>query len=472
MIAALACLLPGLHLPPSPDGELDGRPGLPWLLAFAVGVVALLFVWKRSNPAPAWLLLFWTLALGFTPSLERPPDFFDLLLSGNTPDTALELVLFLAAMPARMALLFVALITPWLIVAKVTLSAGFRGWFGSECEALAGYLPRAHRAKGWNRVWPVLLALVLFSLWRFIGKFFVLGYLYELRSTLGILSKVEVVVVEVLTLCPFAFCAGLILWLWYERLTIDRGGVRLWVFRPRYSLFFAPWDRIRSIALVEHDRGARSAVIRYRSRFLMPFSLGVHAKRYVNGEAAIDELIEMAKQCGVPIRRWLSPCRIVALGWSMIALGPLLLIGQQLASVWLMRGFDDPEFPTHVDRLAGLFPLTALHAASILFVGLGFGMLSAHHRGGSRPVLLTLLMIATLSFPDPIIHWLVWIAIYAILAARIGPITPLPAAPNPAVWQWELAFNVLLFGPAFAALGYYVGVTLGRRPARGPLVAG
>ena len=171
----------------------------------------------------------------------------------------------------------------------------------------------------------------------------------------------------------------------------------------------------------------------------------------------------MAEQRGVPIRPWLSPVRTLALGWATIALGLLCIVGQQLTSAALMRGTEHPAFPANMDRIAGVFPLTAFHVASLLFVGMGFGLLSAHHRGDSRPALLVLLMIASQSFPDPIIHWLVWIATYAILTARLEPLIQIPAVPNLPLWQWELAIDLLLVGALFIALGYYVGVVAGRR---------
>lgn len=482
--ATLACLLEGLGVFPRPDEEsgllralmsLYERPESSgwltwsvewsWLSVFGIGLGALLLAFKKRPQAPAWLLLFWTLGLSLVPGLAPRADPFEMFLTGSVPDTQIGLMLMQASNYAKGALGFLLLLVPWLLVARVTLAPNFRSWFGFELEPARGYLSRDRAGQGWNRLRPLLLATVLCSVWGSLSFLSIFLFIPDSSPYQAPMTVAMDAVFMALNLIPFAVCAGMVLWLRYERLTVDRGGVQLSVFR--ISFFFAPWHRIRSIDVVEHDRHPRSVVLAYQSRFFLPFSLGVHAKRYLKGEEAIDAILLEAAQRGVPIRRWHSADRTVALGWLAIGLGILLLVLHNFESVQLMRGFDDPDFITNMDVLAGLFPLTGLHVASILFVGLGFGFLSAHHRGGSRPVLLVLLAIATHSFPDPIIHWLVWIAIYAIVTARLSPLIVFPVAPHPPDMQWEIAFGFFKYASAFVIVGYYVGVALGRRRIQG-----
>ena len=81
-------------------------------------------------------------------------------------------------------------------------------------------------------------------------------------------------------------------------------------------------------------------------------------------------------------------------------------------------------------------------------------------------VLILLMFASTTVFPSPMIHWLVWSALYAIVTARWEPLIHLDPVPAPPPGQWEFAYNLVLIGPAFIALGYCLGVSLGRRRAR------
>ncbi|MCB8933649.1 MAG: hypothetical protein M9921_05995 [Fimbriimonadaceae bacterium] len=479
-VATLACLIQPLGLIPmffeepgilpvlfgirSPEWDF-GPDSWPFLVLFAIGVTALRFGFRRSPRAPAWLLVFWTLGLGFLPSLIPRGDLIDAILMGGAPDTLIGMILLNATSYADAAVTFLVLLVPWLLVAKVTLAPDFRSWFGAEPELERGYASRDRATTGWSRLRPLVLATVLISVWGAFAFLTIFSFARDESTLAALLAAGVDVLFAMLGVVPFVVCVGLILWLRYEQLTVDRGGVSLLVLR--FRPFFAPWDRIRSIDVVEHDRRPRSAIIAYRSRFFVPFSFGVHAKRYEDGETAIDAILAEADQRGVPVRRWRSPDRTVLFGWSAIGLGILLLVALEIESYRLMRGFFDPDFVAHMDVLAGLFPLTSLHVASIVFVGLGFGLLSAHHRGGSRPVLLVLLAIATHTFPDPILHWLVWIAIYAIVTARLSPLIIDPVAPHPTDAQWEIAYGFLQYASLFAVVGYYAGVSLGRRRLHG-----
>lgn len=454
-IAACLSVPVGLHLW-GPYNELDGVYDGQWLGLSVLGAVCLRFASRRDPRTPAWLLGFWTLGLGFLSAAWQRNSYQYGDFSPPVETHLLNEPLEAHWDAVRAGLLFIVFVLPWLVVARVTFDQRFRAWFGSAPAETSG-LPNARAGS----MAPVLVALVLASVWNRLdalspwgwGDAYFLGpdtLLYWLNQALWA--------------CPFAIQTMLILWLQHERLVVHGAGVRLSVFRRRYSPFSVPWERVRWVDLIVHNAERRSVVIHYRSRFGVPIAFGVPAKRYFDGERAVDELLGHAHELGIEVRRWRSPNRTLNLGWALIALGMVVMLGQKMTSEGLMRGFGTPESLAAMDQVAGLFPLTALHIVPLLLLGLGFGLLSAHQRAGTQMGLLILLMIATTTvFPSPMIHWLYWCALYAIVSARLEPLILLAPVPAPLPGQWDLAYNLVLISPAFIAVGYGLGVTWGRK---------
>jgi hypothetical protein len=119
--------------------------------------------------------------------------------------------------------------------------------------------------------------------------------------------------------------------------------------------------------------------------------------------------------------------------------------------------------PTHrIDQLAAPHTLTAMYLASPITLGAGLGALSAHHRGGPRPVLMAMWVSASTLVHDPWLHWPFCFALYAILMAVSAPFAP---APDPVLpFIEDAAMTLVRLGPLFAGLGYVLGVIFGRRP--------
>ena len=113
-------------------------------------------------------------------------------------------------------------------------------------------------------------------------------------------------------------------------------------------------------------------------RLGVPFSLGLTPKRFADGRAMVERVVEQAKSHGRPVREWYSPDWMPRLAWATIILGALLVAGQLLYSSMLYAQYAAGDYPLDkLDRIAGIFPLTALYLASIAAFGVGLGMLFA-----------------------------------------------------------------------------------------------
>jgi hypothetical protein len=154
----------------------------------------------------------------------------------------------------------------------------------------------------------------------------------------------------------------------------------------------------------------------------------------------------------------------------MIFAGMFLNGFEQIVSAGLLKEYaNTPDFDlAQYHRIAGMLPLTAIFVSCIALTGIGLGMLVSYRRGGSRVFLLALWMSGSRLVNDPMIHMLVWIAIYSILMAIQTPLIPMPAPSAPPGWHFELMLNSVLYGPAIAAVGFWLGVLLARRPDRVP----
>lgn len=174
-----------------------------------------------------------------------------------------------------------------------------------------------------------------------------------------------------------------------------------------------------------------------------------------------------AEERAVPIRSWRSSDAVVWAAYASILIAFALVIALQVWESrlyqWYLRDdFDLRDF----GEVAGYVPLSALNGALLLFVGLGVGLLSAYHRGGPRPVLAALFVLAVFDLTGPVLHWLVWIAVYAILLAIRQPLVPLGPVGFPLASEVDLAITLMALRPAFVGIGYVLGVLLGRRRAR------
>ena len=147
--------------------------------------------------------------------------------------------------------------------------------------------------------------------------------------------------------------------------------------------------------------------------------------------------------------------------YALIACGAAVAVIHELSYARIWQPFFSPEFDmNNYWRIAAVGQTTAMTLVPVVLIGCGLGMLSAYHRAATRPYLMMLWMLIAFALPTPLIHWLVWIAIYAIDAATLGTHSHTPI-PNMVVWQ--NCFVIVSLVPAFAGASYLLGCIAGCR---------
>ncbi len=446
----------------------DVGVNLIWLIWGGFGVVALVMIRRRSPRSPAFTLLFEVLVLG---ELSRwrpdaPFDFLSTLFNKEKP-TWLEQILGTFDLTfQRVSFFLIALVLAMVLGRAWLFSTQLRGFFGASMMSEEG--ASRPRTSGSRLAYIVGISALIY----FVGPF-IKAAVAEVVS--GLLDQVgfdwyESVIDprQYLFEVPptnFLIVCGFLVWVFTERLQADANGVRLFLFRPKYSMFFAPWRKMRFFDVVTHDKCLPSIVVHYRSRFKIPFKLGVNARRYESGVAVTDAILENPASKVIRRRGWRSPDWTPLIGWIFITLGALMILAQEFYSEYLMRRFVESQDPAaDLASVTAPIPLSLLYIASALFFGIGLGLFSAYQRGVARPALMALWVAASRFIYDPLLHWLVCIAIYAILMAIPAPLTPPPTPTFPSYATLDLAFTLVQWGPIFAGLGYILGVVFGRRP--------
>ncbi|MCH8275232.1 MAG: hypothetical protein IH851_10625 [Armatimonadetes bacterium] len=320
------------------------------------------------------------------------------------------------------------------------------------------------RRTGWRFVKLVVLSVIMYLLLAladvvsllsdFVGRFTGFNYM------------------EGPTLPAFLGAAALLLFMSSRRLDVNARKVSLYLGNRALTLFEVPWFRVRRIVVIEHNRHPRTAVFYYDSRFLLPFSMAIHAKRWQNGEQVIDKALDLARGYEIPIVLRRSPDFIPWLAWGVILAG--LACGFVMAFLWTetMQSYADGEIGfKQVGTMPQPIRFAALITASTVLPLLGLGLLSAFHRGTGRPVLLFMYAGVLTVLPTGYAFWYVWMAIYAILTGILQPVTQLPHIPLEPLRNWELAFSMLTWSPIVGLAAYFLGVFIGQRRVRVEIAA-
>jgi len=260
----------------------------------------------------------------------------------------------------------------------------------------------------------------------------------------------------------------LLIGLLFERLRVDDHGASLFIGWPAFTLFRIPWARIAAFDVISHNSAPPSIIFHYRPWLLGRFAVGLHPERYDDPAAVGDEVLGQLKTRGVPGRFWFVPRMAQRLGvWSLVAGG--LIIGGIV--LWLRIGMTRwLAIDTDADALTALPPpgLVALgYSIAIAAFSFGFGCLSAYHRGRARFVLFLIWLLAAEGSPPLLIYMLTYIAVVAILFARLTPLTiggDNPTLLPPPTWQMSLAPILAYFNLFIVLVFYLLGLYLFRRP--------
>lgn len=441
-------------------------PALPLAIAYRM--------WRTGSPrAPAWALagiLFFLAAWIDSVSSRSVLVFAGLWLDDTSP---WDRILSITGIDIPRTLAFLASLGIGIkLVQALLLDRRLREHFSAEVASDLGAHSDLWRDSGSlsrsRLVATVGMALVFFVLYPFLDNA-ISPYVEGIDELLGmnLLPTIPWSGLVFRIWLPFFAAFGIVFWRMTERLSVGDEGIRLFLFRPRWTVWFAPWDRIRRITLMRHGGELASATVSYKTRFRFHYSFGVPFKRFLHPDGLAERLSGASVEIGAPVAALRSPRWMLIAGWLIVLAGiGLSWVERQVSQSLMERCMGDPFPEKEFSQLAGLFPLTALYLGSVFLSSVGVGMVTGYHRG--RPMLLpmALWLGATRAIYDPVLHWLVYIAMYAILTARVGPVQPIPHVPFPPYWQWDLAYAFVQWAPLFALIGYLIGVPLARRRVR------
>ncbi|MFN8138714.1 MAG: hypothetical protein U0R49_02830 [Fimbriimonadales bacterium] len=259
---------------------------------------------------------------------------------------------------------------------------------------------------------------------------------------------------------PAAF---ILLWLG-TRVSVEQQGVRFYFINSRSTLLLVKWSRVTQCNLIEHHGVVDTAVLRYRLFGLIPMAIGLHAKHWNNGTDLVAEVAAATQQSKIKTTTWVSNPIAVRAAYALLIGATLVCLGQM--ALWIKAW--EPFFSHDYDmqnfaQVANVVPLTILSLLPVCMIGVAFGLLSAYHRAAPRPMLMGFWMMVSPLLPTPMIHWLVWIAIYAIYTATLGK-HPNVVPPDPKIFQAGITLLSLM--PTFAGISYVIGLLTGCRRKR------
>lgn len=256
---------------------------------------------------------------------------------------------------------------------------------------------------------------------------------------------------------------ALFLSLRFERWVSDPRGIRFVSF-GNLTLLRAPWSRLRKLVLIYEGDDLRRLVVHYRSRFWFSTSFAIEPRGLSDSALFLETIYAMGDRTGVA-RTAFHPARfanLAALILLMLGLGSVAA-GQLWTSSVTRRYEQGLITSANYDQLAGVVPLTTFFVASVCLISFALGLRSGAHRGGSRILLLALLVMSIEFVPDPLLHWLVWMAIYSIDSATMTPMSIHSAAAYPPGNQLEAGIFIVQYAFVLVPILFWAGVLGGRR---------
>ena len=248
-----------------------------------------------------------------------------------------------------------------------------------------------------------------------------------------------------------------------ERAEVNDDGVRILLAPTGWTLFRAPWSRIKRIDIVSHQTKPPSASLRH-SVFWIPVTFSVHARRYGNGAELIEQIRDHAREKGKRVQEWLVTDNAQWMAVALITWGCLAFVymGVRQQLDWVeMSKTNYP--PANFEAIAAPVYYGALSALAMSCFGAALGVLSAFHCASVRPFLLGLFL-AAVAFvaPGHILHWLVWMAIYNIYMA-IPSQDPVYVVASPTWQEWNWGMVLSGYAPVIGAVFYVIAVVLASR---------
>jgi hypothetical protein len=155
------------------------------------------------------------------------------------------------------------------------------------------------------------------------------------------------------------------------------------------------------------------------------------------------------------------------LALALVLWGLLIMVYAQAAQVADWTAMSKTHVPlANFGDIASPVRYGLMSLLSAACFGSAFGVLSAFHVAGFRPLLLTILvLLLSVVWPGHMIHWLVWMAIYSMYMA-IKFQDPSSTVSSPSVNEWMTGMYLDDYVPMIAAVFYLLAVVLASRKLR------
>ncbi|MDQ2985708.1 MAG: hypothetical protein M3R13_03165 [Armatimonadota bacterium] len=441
-------------LPDSPDY-------FPAAFMFVAGFAAFISAWlviNRSRVAPAIIIPLFVLALAriieSVPASIRIESYYNVV----DQDESWAVVEAVLAPGIRWLYFAIALALVWLVWRLMFVGHAGREWFRLGQSSAPNSRINEGKAKPWRIAVLILFCALTWLVIGHVGPGNLASFMIDDESAWGLLSwplfKIDLFL-------PFAAACAILLASLYETLIIDERGIRITLSGPGWTMFGTTWNRVSRIDIVRHNKKPSSAVIRRKWLLGLPLAFTAHSKRYENGETHIDRIVDEAEQRNIPVKHWYVSDNAPLLALALIAWGVMIGIYSYYLQTQSWIEFLPHGYPLdNFAQIADPVKYGAITVASACCFGAAFGVLSAFHQASPRPVLLAIwVVLASVAFPNSIIHWLVWMAVFHILIARRF-LAPDDVVATPTMAEWNLGMTMDGYAVIFSAIAYLIALML------------
>lgn len=260
-------------------------------------------------------------------------------------------------------------------------------------------------------------------------------------------------------------------WMSGSRGIVDEKGIRLYIAQGAICFFSAKWEHVLHMKRVRSGSGDERVIV---SVGRLPwYRVWLNLDASTESGTLGSRLAGMAESQGIRTSLVTVGRNAKIVGILSLVLCVSLAVAFSLALTWDLQRLVEllPERPDVFGERDFFVKYGLLSAASAACLGLGLGALFSRRDGSIRLVPLVGVAIAASMLPDAFVYWLVNIAIYAILMARLGPLEPQPWIPFPDVGSIEYAMWFCAYKGVFAVLGYFLAFAFLVKPWNSSLFA-
>ena len=258
---------------------------------------------------------------------------------------------------------------------------------------------------------------------------------------------------------PLACAFGVMAWKTRASLSISDDRMTIGLGKG-LGLFSVRWKNVVSATEIVENGERRSVIVEhgvlpwYRLRF------GLHLRR--DGKVTLDQVwLRAPNKRRTDLRRGTKLAGYLLLAAAAICIAIVQWTTHKSLS---LMAIPNGEFIQNYVGADHFLLFGWLTIGTGLFLGLGLGMLFAQNYVRVSALPLLAVALAAIHLPDPVIHWLVYIAIYHILIGRLGPVDPVPHVPFPDLRVAEFGFWAADAKVLFAIIFYVIGTMIVLKP--------